>query len=307
MPQDFISQTLDLDGQSIPISDLHPLDQNDLQIALEVTPDDEEEKEILQQEGELSGQVSFEVDEDNSVEEEFSLTLPAVPGGENQDDLTLEEEEDELEVQDVEVEEVDTDPWKWKLENFTAWLSKMMQGVPRHSGEDTSGILRAVAYLKAIDAEIDKAARTDLRGVLDVGMLEKAKQEIHKGIKRLEERLHILNYNLYGKKKKAELEIPQNGFVKEAFTAAFQINVPIFMSAICRILINSTISGGHDMEETFKKLDKKFKFTDREKLEIVQVLMDMNFPLRRDRGIMMGEEWDPTSSDNFDFAAGYMS
>lgn len=244
---------------------------------------------------------------------ELVLTLDKIPGGLSQEDIV--EEPEAIEVEEPEEVTVSDDPWDWggSPKNFLPWLSKMMQGVPVHSGKDTAGLERAIAYLEAIDREISKAVRIDLNNDIAIDAVEQARDEIQRGLERLEERLEKVKSSKYPKKnkgkktKKAEEE--QAGLVKEAQKAThvggIMITVPLFTSYLARVCINGMVSAGHDIEDMFTKLAKKYKLSDREKAELVQLLSDMNYPLRRDRGFTLDEEIDTSSSDNFDWVANY--
>lgn len=248
----------------------------------------------------------------NPEEIELVLTLDKIPGGLDQEEIV---EEAELEVEEPEDVTVSDDPWDWgsSAKNFLPWLSRMMQGVPTHSGRDTAGLERAIAYLEALDREISKAVRTDLNNDIAIEAVEQARDEIQQGLERLEERLEKVKSSKYPKKnkgkknKKAEEE--QSGLVKEAQKAphvgGIVVTVPLFTSHLARVCINGMVSAGHDIEDMFDKLATRYKLTDREKAELVQLLSDMNYPLRRDRGIPLDEEIDTSSSDNFDWAQNF--
>lgn len=263
----------DLDGESI------PYDLNDLK---EV--DDIELPEI-----EVEEEPEIEVEE-----EPLDFTLPLIPGAEDQDEI------EELSVEEPKEDiKVESDPNSWTIATFLPWMHKKMTVVPKHSGKDTLGIERMIAYFKSLKNELSKAARMDLTGSLDIGALEKIRDEIENAISRGEERLEQLLNTKYKKKKKAD---SQPELVKEAQkSASFTVNVPYTISALARVCINSTVSGGHDMEQTLIKLDKKYKLDDREKLQLMFLLSDMGYPVRRDRGFMFDEPIDQTSSDGFDW------
>ena len=237
------------------------------------------------------------------------LTLDKVPGGLDQEDIVLEPAE--IEVEEPEDVVVTEDPWHWgELVNFLPWLSTRMKGVPVHSGKDTVGLERAISYLEKLNHLISKAVREDVNSVLDVNKVECAREEILNGLDRLHERLEKVQSSKYpkrNKKKKADEE--QEGLVKEAQKATringMSINVPLFISGLARVLINGMVSGGHDIEDMFQKLSKKFNLTSREQFELMQLLQDMNYPVRRDRGFLLDEEIDTTRSDNFDWNANY--
>jgi hypothetical protein len=106
------------------------------------------------------------------------------------------------------------------------------------------------------------------------------------------------------KKKKASDE--GDGFVKQAKSIHFEVNVPYFISLLARICINSSVSAGHDIEEVFEDLVKKYELTKQQKLEVVHLIEDMGYAsVWRDRSQMIGEDIDLTSSENGDWAAQY--
>lgn len=200
------------------------------------------------------------------------------------------------------------DQWDWEAkghEGFLEWVKERFSAVPKHSGYDSSGLERAVSYLEKLDNEISKAMRLDLDGKLDANKIEEIRSKIEDGIDRLYDRLEKIKKKT--KKKKADF-IADDTLVKEAQKAAgvrgIYVMAPLFISCIARTLINGHISGGHDMEDMFKKLSSKYKLNDREKMETIQLLSDMGFPVRLDRGLI-DDEVDTTSSDNFDWAANY--
>jgi len=112
-----------------------------------------------------------------------------------------------------------------------------------------------------------------------------------------------------GKKKKKASEDSDEGLVKEAQQApgvkGVYITVPLFISAMARLCVNGTVSAGHDIEDLFKKCSEKFELTEREKYEVRQLIFDMGFPIRFDRLSWVGEEVDPTSTENGDWLANY--
>lgn len=261
-------------------------------------------------ENDLQGEVTLQIGDEDPVTETFEFSLPQVPGGENQDDI--EEEPVELEVEE-EVEIGEPDMWNWSgnkttaISGFPSWLSRMMQGVPRHSGHDTVGLERAISYLNAIDKEISKAVRSDLKSELDIGTIEKARDELQGGCDRLSDRLDkIINSKRPKKKKKAGEEA---GLIKEAQKITgvhgVMVTVPLLISRIARVCINGMVSAGHDIEDMYKRQAELYKLNTREKAEVLQLLEDMGYAMRRDRGIHPDEEIIRGRSDNFDWMAQY--
>jgi len=251
--------------------------------------------------------VLIQVDEDDA--HDYDFTLPTVPGGDDQNDLFAEPVA--IEVEEPNEIEVENDPWKWQVAGFLDWLQKMLQGVPRHSGKDTAGCERAIAYLEALDKEISKAVRSDLNNEIAIDAVEKARDEIHNGLERLYDRLDKIRDSKYpkrkSKKKKADGESDE--LTKEASKATringMTITVPLFISGIVRTCLNSMVSAGKDLEDCFEKLSKKYNLTEREVFEAVQLFSDMGYAIRRPRGYDLDEEIDYTSTDNLDWNANY--
>ena len=202
--------------------------------------------------------------------------------------------------------------WDWESKGapgFIAWIKERLVDVPKHSGYDSAGLERAIAYMGKLDDEISRAMRLDLDGELDADKIEEVRAKIDDGIERLHVRLDKIKKKHSSKKRKKAEE--QMELIKQAqkmpTVSGIVITVPLTISAICRTMINGMVSGGHSLEDQFEKLSKKWKLTEREQMECVYHLQDMGLTVRRDRGIMLDEEYDQTSSDNFDFGAGYQA
>lgn len=198
--------------------------------------------------------------------------------------------------------------WDWEskgAKGFIVWVQERLHDVPKHSGYDTAGLERACAYMQKLDDEISRAMRLDLDGELDADKIEEVRAKIDDGIERLYSRLDKVKKKSKGKKrKKAEEQVE---LIKQAqkmpTISGIVITVPLYVSAIARTCINGMVSAGHDIEDMFEKLAKKYKLTDREKMECIVHLQDMGLTVRRDRGLFPDEDFDQTSADNYDFAA----
>lgn len=305
------SQSAHLDGVMVRPEDLPKLldDVGDLRFDLSIEPEGKEEEELLSDGGEAKGEVTIEVGDEDPIHEEFSFKLPAVPGGDDQEEI---EEPADLEVaEDDDQVEVVSDPNKWTVDTFMEYLRNKWTNLPRHSGRDTTGLERVIAVLEALDREISKAVRMDTDGKLDIGVLEGIRDEIHDGIKRSKERLDKIQTTKYPskiKKKKADVD-GESELVKEAQKAThvggIMITVPLLISSLARSCINGMVSAGHDIEDIFRKVSKEYDLSKREKLELIQLLSDMNYPVRRDLGMPLDKEIDTTSSDNVNWSAQY--
>lgn len=294
-----------LDGMWVSPDQLE--DIGDLKVDIEVSPETEEEEELIDSGAEVEGDIhisSEDEDMDFEASKEFSFTLPKVPGSDSDDEieepaeLTVHEDDDKVQVED--------DPWKWTHAKFLHWLEDKLKNIPRHNGKDISGLEKAIAYLKYLENECSKASRSDIKNEIDTEKLEYARKEMYNGLDCLELRLEkIESIKKPGKKKKKANE-ESDGFIKQAKSIHFEVNVPYFISLLARICINSSVSAGHDIEEVFEDLVKKYELTKQQKLEVVHLIEDMGYAsVWRDRSKMIGEDIDLTSSENGDWAAQY--
>jgi hypothetical protein len=217
-------------------------------------------------------------------------------------------EEDKLDVNDN-IKSKKDDRWDWESKGpvgFVAWVYDRFASVPKHSGYDSAGIERAIAFLEKLDNEISKAMRLDLDGELDFNQIEDIRSKIEDGIERLYNRLDKIKSKSKKKRKKADESYE---LIKEAQkipgVAGIYVTVPLLISRIARVCINGMVSAGHDIEDLFNRQVKKYKLNDREKAETMQLLSDMGYPLRQDRGFLLDEDVDTRSSDNFDWNANY--
>jgi hypothetical protein len=285
------------------LADTHFLD-----VEIEIDPENEHEEELLEHHPEIEGHIHISSDDEDfkfDAKKEFSFTLGKFPGSDSEEEieepseLSVSEEDDKVQVTD--------DPWKWTHDKFLPWLENKLKTVPRHNGKDISGIEKAIAYLKYLEGECSKASRTDIHDLVDTSLLEKARQEIYDGLDRLFDRLEKLeSIKNPMKRKKKKASDDSVGFVKEAKSIHFEVNVPYFISLLARICINSSVSAGHDIEEVFMDLCKKYDLTKQQKLEVVHLIEDMGYAsVWRDRSKMIGEEIDLTSAENGDWAAQY--
>jgi len=248
----------------------------------------------------------LQVEEGGQPIQAFTFSLPMVPGSDLEEDdldeIVVDEPEDEIEV-------AERDRWDWAgggLPNFLSWLQGMFNSVPAHSGNETAGIERAIAFLQSLDKCISKAVRSDIKDELDIAQVEEARKAINDGIDRLEDRYERLMAGRKRNKKKSELHA---SLVKEAQKITgvghVVVTVPLLISRIARVCINGMVSAGHDIEDMFDRQVKAYNLDKREQAELMQLLEDMGYPMRRDRGFTRDEQIDRTRSDNYDWAANY--
>lgn len=260
---------------------------------------------------------SVEVQDEPMV---IEVQLEAMPGaGDSPDPEPIEvqeiteEEDDKSKIDDGSTKSKKNEKWDWESRGatgFIAWVKERCDDVPKHSGQDTAGLERAVAYLDRLDNEISKAMRLDLDGDLDANQIEKVRATIDNGIERLQDRLDKVKKNKkVSRKKKAEFRDEYSEeIIKQAGTLGVQgvyVTVPLLISRIARVCINGMVSGGHDIEDLYERQVKFYKLNDREQAEVMQLLADMGYAVRQDRGFMPWQDVDIRSSDNMDWAANY--
>lgn len=290
----------DLDGISVPV---HELPKDDL-----MSVDDIQLLDLDEDTDEPTEFATFIIEDEPKEKEELSFVLPHVPGGEDQSEISVEEPSELSVDENPDNIEVVNDPKKWKVETFMKWLHHKMNTPPGHSGRDTTGLERVVSYFESLDREISKAVRMDIDGILDIDALEPAREEIHKAIQRCLDRLEKIKSSKYPGKKKKKADEQEDGLVKEAGTtriSGITISVPLFISSLARSIINGTVSAGHDIDISFTKLAKEYNLSNREKLELIQLVSDMGYPIRRDLGMPLDKEIDTTSSDNINWSANF--
>jgi hypothetical protein len=352
-----------IDPQS-PISPASVLPSHDEHSVSAIPPHHEHEgKEQL-----MSGiplEVTEPVDIEIVVEE-----LPGAPPGTKDPEPELEVSDEPLHVEDAndakksdkDGKGVKNEKWDWSKhgpKGFVTWIKERLAAVPKHSGYDSAGLERAMAYMEKLDSEISKAMRMDLDEELDANQVEKVRAQLDDGLSRLQGRLdkvkdskksskkrkksasdlqseintvlqrysdedlqsYVADTSVPGEEWTAEkciVQIANNGeepgfegfgMVKEAQkimgVTGLVITVPILISRIARVCINGTVSAGHDIEDLYKRQVDRWKLTEREQAEVQQLLFDMGYPLRQDRGFMPGDDLEVWDTDNMDWAANY--
>ena len=240
--------------------------------------------------------------------------LPGAPAGTKDPEPILEVSEEQPEDSNEAKKDDKSSKWNWSdhgkkdSEGFVAWIKERLSNVPKHSGFDSSGLQRASAYLDKLDNEISKAMRLDLDGELDANMIEKVRSEIDEGMARLQSRMEKVNKTKKSnRKKKAEYEMDEDGFIKEAQkitgVQGIYVTVPLLISRIARICVNGSISAGHSIADLYHRQVEKYALNEREQAEVVQLIEDMGYAIRWDRGYFSNESFQPSSSDNYDWAS----
>lgn len=307
-------------------------------------------------------EVTEPVDVEIVVEE-----LPGAPAGTKDPELEVHEEpilaEEKEDANDAKKgKDGKNEKWDWAKHGphgFAAWVKSRLDEVPKHSGYDSAGLERAMAYMERLDNEISKAMRMDLDGELDANKIEKVRAELDEGLSRLQARLDKVKESKKSSRKRKKtaqelqpeinkvlerysdddlqswvsdttvpgetwtaekviVQLANNGdepgfegltLIKEAQkimgVSGVMITVPIFISRIARVCVNGTVSAGHDIEDLYNRQVKKWNLSEREQAEVQQLLFDMGYPLRQDRGFMPDDDLEVWDSDNMDWSANY--
>ena len=275
-----------------------------------VVSDEDDDPDSDNEEGDYGDEYIDSEYEDGDYNEvnDITFALPLIPGADDDGELEIIEiKDDEISDEEGLSLEVSSDPWDWKgrgICNFIQWLYEMIDSVPRHSGRDTTGIERAISHFENLDREISRAMRVDFKGEIDSAKAEKAREQIQNGLKRLVERLTELKKTKF---KKSDRNFTFTKEAKQDRINGITVVVPLLISRLARVLVNGAVSGGHNLERMFTDLSKEYELTKREKAELAQLLEDMGYlyPGQLDRGFLIGEQGDRTSSDNYDLAANY--
>jgi len=195
--------------------------------------------------------------------------------------------------------------WDWRGLNpdeFLVWIKERLDAVPKHSGFDTAGLERAKSYLEKLDIEISSAMREDIDGKLDENKIEQIRNQIENGVNKIKDRIKEVKESKKSKKAEEQLE----GIVKQSQKIAgvgkVLITVPLLISRIARVCINSVVSAGKDLKLVFDSQVEKYNLNDREQAELLQLLEDFGYPLHpMDRGYKYDEEYSRDSNKNYDW------
>lgn len=235
--------------------------------------------------------------------------MPGVEGG-------YLSEEKEPEVDEADDEPVETN---WvddrDTSKFMDYLRDAYSQIPRHNGMSISGCERALVYLNGLNREVSEAVRKDSGNSLDEHLdeIEDYRVKIIKGMVALKTRIGELKKKIKeeGSQKRASDEsddlTKEGAFQKEATTAQIQLVMTPFERAITGIIVNAVVSGGKPFEEVYDYLKDKFDLTSREELAILQIIMDMGYPIFKDRGTIGGEATGDNEGHGIDFIKNYLA
>jgi hypothetical protein len=239
--------------------------------------------------------------------------IPGAPHGSKDPELEVQEEPLKVEDQNDAGAPKKDPKWDWEAHGpagFIAWVKSRCDDVPKHSGQDSAGLERAMAYLDKLDGEISRAMRMDLDGQLDANQVEKVRAMIDEGIARLHDRLDkVKKVKKTKRTKKKTSEIVNEEMIKEAqkimgVGGVFAV-ADLLTLRIAKVCINGMVSAGHDIEDLYERQIKEYGLNKREQACVRELLENMGYALREDRLYSPDEDVDIASSDNGDWAANY--
>ncbi len=258
----------------------------------------------------------------------FDSKIPGVPEQfvkeiEMEPDLVVEDDEDKKEEEDendASTKSKKNEKWDWESKGasgFLAWVNERFKKVPGHTGKDTAGLERAIAYLNKLDSEISKAMRNDVDEELDSLRVEDIRNKIEDGVDALEERLQQIKKSKKRKKKASEdddlivkesEEEESEEIIKTAKSVPLYgnyVNVPMLIASLARLCINGTVSAGHSLQDIFEKVSKKYNLDNREEYQLATLIQDMGYPINADRFYILDDKIDPTESEGVEYATNY--
>jgi hypothetical protein len=175
------------------------------------------------------------------------------------------------------------------LPDFMNYINRVYpSSIPKHDGKSMLGCERAMSWLQRLSNDISTNVRNDVDGILDehVQTLGEVQESILTDILVLKDHMKKLKQMLPDRVKSASSD---DEILKVASTPNnMVICISPFIRAITGILINSTVSAGKPFEDVYDYLLEKYEISEREQLEILQVLKDMGQPIFKDRGMMPG-------------------
>jgi len=237
-------------------------------------------------------EVFVEGDEEyHDPDQEFEL--PLLPGCKDGDDA--------LEVSDQNSVEIEEAPKKapknkWDMPNFPGleqWMIELTRpgSIPSYgrNKEDLLKLRLAIRHLERVVEISSKEVENDTDQVLNIdkicGMIGKIETAID-AMKELESKMT----NEKKKRKKSASLVAEGQ--KAAHVGGIIVTVPLLISRVARVCINGAVSAGHDIEVIFEKQAKQYDLSERECAEVMQLLSDMGYPLRSDRGYLIDEKRD---------------
>ncbi len=221
---------------------------------------------------------------------------------------------------------------------FIAYMKEKLTKIPRHSGETVPGCERAKAYLKSLDSEISSAMRSDLDGAIDETDIDNIRKRIEDDCDRLDKQIKKLRGT---KRASIDVKLVSDGHCsvcnsnvpvwhdvssdkticmscnasnkqednetleKTAGTPVLNVYVSAFERAVVGTIINSAVSAGKNIEETYSRMKGKYNFTPREELAIIQLIADYGYPVGLLDRASINEDSDPSSGESAEWITNY--
>jgi len=208
------------------------------------------------------------IEEDSLKDSEIEIVEASDLSEESQEDFVSEDDLLPLElIDESEAYQPVVEYSEWKSpEDFKGYIVSSLRNIPPVYDGSKNSLRRAHKYFKTIQAEM-------IQGIEEDAPYANLTEQHLRTFDQIEEGIEI---------SLSQIEASINGkMVKNATkSSSFVYYVNPFLYSIARVLVNAKVSQGKNIEDVFVKLNKTYKFNDREKLELHYLLNDMGYPLR---------------------------
>lgn len=206
-------------------------------------------------------------------------------------------------------------------QEFLEYARMAISRIPQFSRVNMLSLERAISYLGQLASEIIKVCGSDLEGTLslqDLAELETLYRTVDSQIDQLSDIKDSLTKKKKRKRRRSDNDflkyiaadtknlrgvdigtvakhfkltsdeeedlksIEESDQLEKIATTTTYTYVPnSFISCIARDIINSKVSSGHNLEESYKKVCEHFQLDEREKYELLHTLYDLGQPIHR--------------------------
>lgn len=232
--------------------------------------------------------------------QEISFKLPFLPGC--SDEMMEVSTDDEDDAKDSNKEDKEKSKASEQPKDL-AWIKQFLDNIPSHKGE-TLGIERAKSYLGRGLTMLSKMLQDDHEGKIDISKAEDARIEMENGHERLDKELT---------KRKKKASTKSGDLTKSAqkipAVGGIIVTVPLKISRIARVCINAAVSSGKDISNMVAKQSDKWKLSDDEQEDVIQLIQDMGYFVRRDRSLKIDDKdmGSTSANEGSEWASNYQS
>jgi len=184
-----------------------------------------------------------------------------------EDCMVVEDEPSEsIDVSEEEnLEPVEYEEWETP-EDFEKHIMASARNLPPVYENSKNSLKRAYTYLEKLSEEITDGVQKD-------APYSELNENQLRMLDSIEEGTEVAM---------RDISAAMNGQLRKTATKStkFQYFITPFIFGLARILINGMNSQGKNIEKLFEELDKQYKLTERERVELYFALNDMGYPIR---------------------------